>query len=456
MIPQYSDGNTEAPEGGGELIAQDEVWNQAVRTPRPAPTSLPRGFGSHILAGAGSYPGPRGQLHRRAKKGKEGGTPAPALPPASSKGPGRGVRVRRPGSLWSHQPVREPCPGQSGGVPQRRHVCLCVRQSERDAGGCHRHTPPPADPSSTHAPQPLSLPAKPRHTCRRVPVNPRPPRPTAPRQGAGRHRGPRVSRQPQPWERGGAPRPFPLPSRQRRSRSRRRARGVGGSGAGGEVAPAPLCGAAGVRPPPPPQPRRRGRGAPRSPPGREGGNGRAPVTLRPLSPPEERGWGALGPGSPGSRRGSGRASERWKEREESGGQSEGWRGEGRLEPGRPGSQAPGPRGGQRSERGRGRGERGGSPETEGAASLLSRGIRSPRGERCSRWMSLGGEREERSELTWASELLGPEDPGEEEGGVRTPTSQLPPCGRAGRGPRRKRGKEKVFWGEGEGGEDPGA
>lgn len=79
MIPQYSDGNTEAPEGGGELIAQDEVWNQAVRTPRPAPTSLPRGFGSHSLAGAGSYPRPGGQLsstgeQRRAKK-------AAALPP---------------------------------------------------------------------------------------------------------------------------------------------------------------------------------------------------------------------------------------------------------------------------------------------------------------------------------------------------------------------------------------
>lgn len=149
--------------------------------------------------------------------------------------------MRRPGSLWSHQPVQEPCPGQSEGVPQRSHVCLCVRQSERDAGGCRRHTPPPADPSSTHAPQPLWLRAKPRHTCRRVPVNPRP-APPAPPQAAGRCWGPRVSRQPQPWERGGAPRPFPVPSRQRRSRSRRRAPGVGGSGAAGR-SPQPLCAA---------------------------------------------------------------------------------------------------------------------------------------------------------------------------------------------------------------------
>lgn len=90
MVPQNSDGNTEAPEEGGELIAQDEVWKQAVRTPRPAPTSLPRGFGSHILAGAGSYPGPRGQLHRRAKKGKEGALPPQRFLPPPPRVPAAG------------------------------------------------------------------------------------------------------------------------------------------------------------------------------------------------------------------------------------------------------------------------------------------------------------------------------------------------------------------------------
>lgn len=100
-----------------------------------------------------------------------------------------------------------------------------------------------------------------------------------------------------------------------------------------------------------------------------------------------------------------------------------------------------------------------SPEIEGAASILSRSIRSQM-----LWLDVYGRGEggiPRSKLTWASELLGPEDPGRkkgsQQGSDREPRrlSSHPAATRAevpGEGERKEKGA--LLRGK-EGGEDPG-
>lgn len=176
----------------------------------------------------------------------------------------------------------------------------------------------------------------------------------------------------------------------------------------GEVAPAPLCGAAGVRPPPPPrQAGERGRGGPRAPAGEGEPERPRACHSQPAVTVGEGGGEHWDPGVGDPEEGA-----RETEREGRSGESEGWPGEEtagrqrRFEPRRPGCQPRGPGGSEARRRHADREKRRESPETEGAPSTLSRGIRSPRRQEMLSLHVYGqGEAESpRSKLTGASGL----------------------------------------------------
>lgn len=178
--------------------------------------------------------------------------------------------------------------------------------------------------------------------------------------------------------------------------------------------------------------------------------------------------GGKGVGSAGTResRIPKRERDRDGKREKRGGEIQGWRGEERdgTDLGlNPGVQAPS-LGAQEEARARRRDadrERGReSPESEGAASILSRTIRSQMLRLDVHGWGDGGI--PRSKLTWVSELLGPEDPGRKEGSQqgsdrepqRLSSSPPLPGPRGPRSPEKERGRERCSAGGKEGGEDP--
>lgn len=284
-----------------------------------------------------------------------------------------------------HQPAREPRASQFEGVPDRGNMSvLKIEELEREGGRkCHRYTPSHAYPSPTHTLQAgLAL-----RKATRVgaslqgPAAPGPPAPTIRNLKLLGALGPATPGTAFPKGGGrGAPQAPPPPQPPAPV-----AQGQGGGGeglrGGWGRSPRPLCAAPrafALRLLPARPGSGGGEGRARQP-GREGRSGRAPVTPSPLSPPGEGGGEHGDPGVRDPEEGA-----REMESEGRSGESEGWPGEERarrqlrLEPRCPGCQPRGPGGSEARRRHAGREKRRESPETEGAPSTLSRGIRSPR------------------------------------------------------------------------------